>query len=163
MILKEFFPYWAEVRGALLDLIELIPDQDLGWSPDPPMLPFSGHVLHIAETDRFWLDHVVLGRPYRDLVLEGEVKGTWVVAPGCETKAAMVRELDAAWETVEELLAWEADRRSERFKAAHWGEDRAASLHWILHHTMDHEIHHRAYIAAYLRMRGIAPASQRMP
>jgi uncharacterized damage-inducible protein DinB len=161
--LLEYFPYWAEVRGALLDLVKLIPDEDLGWSPSPSMMSFSCHVLHIAEVTDYWLGHVVLERPYRDIVLEDEATGSWRPAPSFEGKAALTRELGRSYALVDEILGWDAAKRAERYVRRGRRGDETHDLHWILHHTLDHEIHHRAYVAAYLRLRGIPPQSDKMP
>jgi uncharacterized damage-inducible protein DinB len=163
LTLAEFFPYWPEVRRGLVDLVALIPDAELSWSPSSAMMPFAGHALHIAETTDFWIGHVVLARPYRDLVLLDEATGSWRLVPGLEGKSQILDELSRSYSRLTEVLAWDASARSQRFRASAWAEDRARDLHWILHHVMDHEIHHRAYIAAYLRMKGIAPHSAAMP
>lgn len=161
--LSEYFPYWPEVRTALLDLVTLIPEEDLGWAPSLPMMSFSGHVLHIAETTDYWIGHVVLGRPHRDIVLQDGATGSWRLAAGFEGKAALTRELGRTYALVEEVLGWDAARRSETYQRKSARGNETHTLHWILHHTLDHEIHHRAYVAAYLRLRGIAPLSDAMP
>jgi uncharacterized damage-inducible protein DinB len=37
--------------------------------------------------------------------------------------------------------------------------ERRFTLHWILDHVQEHEIHHRAQLNLYLRLLGIAPPS----
>ena len=37
--------------------------------------------------------------------------------------------------------------------------DRRFTLHWILDHVQEHEIHHRAQLNLYLRIMGITPPS----
>jgi uncharacterized damage-inducible protein DinB len=39
------------------------------------------------------------------------------------------------------------------------GPERRYTLHWILDHVQEHEIHHRAQLNLYLRLMGIEPPS----
>ncbi len=39
------------------------------------------------------------------------------------------------------------------------GSVRTYTLHWILDHVQEHEIHHRGQLNMYLRMLGITPPS----
>ena len=39
------------------------------------------------------------------------------------------------------------------------GPGRRATLHWVLDHVQEHEIHHRAQLNLYLRLMGIQPPS----
>jgi uncharacterized damage-inducible protein DinB len=39
------------------------------------------------------------------------------------------------------------------------GSERTYTLHWILDHVQEHEIHHRAQLNLYLRLLGIEPPS----
>ena len=40
-----------------------------------------------------------------------------------------------------------------------WVVERTYTLHWILDHVQEHEIHHRAQLNLYLRMLGVTPPS----
>ena len=39
------------------------------------------------------------------------------------------------------------------------GPERRPTLHWILDHVQEHEIHHRAQLNLYLRLMGVTPPS----
>ena len=55
------------------------------------------------------------------------------------------------------LPAREVDKRVTFTRAN--GERETFSLHWILAHVEEHEIHHRAQLNLYLRLMGITPPS----
>jgi uncharacterized damage-inducible protein DinB len=75
-------------------------------------------------------------------------------------QAALFKALDQwhrstqAWldKPVSELgreFTWRGDR----------GVERRGTLHWILDHLQEHDIHHRAQLNLYLRLMGIEPPS----
>ena len=39
------------------------------------------------------------------------------------------------------------------------GSERSYTVHWILDHVQEHEIHHRAQLNLYLRLLGVEPPS----
>jgi uncharacterized damage-inducible protein DinB len=55
------------------------------------------------------------------------------------------------------LPASELEKKTSRTRRD--GTTEEYTLHWILAHTEEHEIHHRAQLNLYLRMLGITPPS----
>ncbi len=160
--IRAFYPFWdAQYRPFLLKAIEALPAERFDFKPRPEMLTAHQVILHIAEAERGWIHHVVEGGPDEE----------WVVPH---------RDPAQGWETVFDapdharLLAVleEWHRPTQRWFDRPAGElgrvityrrpqspERRYTLHWILDHVQEHEIHHRAQLNLYLRMMGIEPPS----
>jgi uncharacterized damage-inducible protein DinB len=160
--IRGFYPFWdPQYRPFLVKAVEALPAERFDYKPRPEMLTAHQIVLHIAECERGWIHHVIDGAPDEE----------WV---------APHRDPAQGWETVKDVpdhkgllaLLEEWHRPTQRwfdkpvaelgrtitYKRPD-GSSRTCTIHWILDHVQEHEIHHRAQLNIYLRMMGIEPPS----
>ena len=151
---KEYFPYWdSYFRPYLLDAVELLPAEHFDWKPRPEMLTARQVILHIAEVERWWVHHTWEKEPYEDWVVKADVGWKTVYdAPDHNSLYFVLEEYHRHTQRIFGLPASELEKKTTR-------DGKEYSLHWILAHTEEHEIHHRAQLNMYLRMLGITPPS----
>jgi uncharacterized damage-inducible protein DinB len=160
--IRSCYPFWdAQYRPHLLLALEALPRDRFDFKPRPEMFTAQQLIVHIAEAERGWIDHVVDGGPYVEWVVEHEdpAQGWKTVyeAPDHAALRAMLEEWHRPTQRWFGQPAAELGRlitsRSPR------GSERRHTLHWILDHVQEHEIHHRAQLNLYLRLMGITPPS----
>jgi uncharacterized damage-inducible protein DinB len=161
-IIKAYYPYWdAQYRPYLLAAVDALPASAFDFKPRPEMLTAQQIILHIAETELWWVNHVVGGEPYAD----------WVVRHA-DPAEGWVNQYDAPDHNALRFGLEEAHRHTQRWFGLPAGElarliqyrredgrERQWTLHWILDHVQEHEIHHRAQLNLYLRLLGFEPPS----
>jgi uncharacterized damage-inducible protein DinB len=158
--IKQFFPYWdSYFRPYLVDSVRLLPPAKFDFKPKPEMLTAAQVVLHIAEAERWWVSHIVDGEKYADDVVphEDPAQG-WVTLYDAPDHNALLFRLEEAHRHTQRWFGFAPaalEKRSVRTRAD--GTSREFSLHWILEHVQEHEIHHRAQLNLYLRLLGITP------
>jgi uncharacterized damage-inducible protein DinB len=158
--IRSQFPYWdGQFRPYLLLALDALPADRFDYKPQPSMLTAHQTLLHIAEAEHSWMN-IVGGKKDEEWVVElpnGEGYKTIIDAPD---HAAVRALLEKSHARVQEWL----DRPvAELGKVityrAHDGVERQYTIHWMLDHLQEHEIHHRAQLNMYLRMMGITPPS----
>jgi uncharacterized damage-inducible protein DinB len=159
---KEFFPFWdSYFRPYLLDAIDLLPAAHFDYKPRPEMLTAQQVVLHIAEVEHWWVHHIIEKEPYQDFVVghEDPAQG-WVTAYDAPDHNALRFALEESHRHVQRLYGLPASEL-ERIVTHRRidGTLREYSIHWILAHVEEHELHHRAQLNLYLRLLGITPPS----
>lgn len=158
--IRASYPFWDDRhRPLLIRVVEALPAERFDWKPRPEVFTAHQMIVHIAESERGWIHNVLDGGPFEEFVIPH-------------------RDPARGWESVKEapdhasLLALLAEwhRPTQRWldqPAAELGRvitrrtpgrpDRQYTLHWILDHVQEHEIHHRGQLNLYLRMMGIEP------
>ena len=160
--IRSFFPFWdAKYRPFLLQAVEALPADRFEFKPRPDMLTAQQVILHIAEAERGWIHNVVEGGPYEEWVVphQDPAQG-WVTAHPASDRAALLAVLEEWHRPTQKLLERPAAEigRVISYRPAE-GPERRYTLHWILDHVQEHEIHHRAQLNLYLRLMGITPPS----
>jgi uncharacterized damage-inducible protein DinB len=159
--IRSHYPYWdGQYRPYLLMALEALPREHFDYAPRPDMLTAHQTLVHIAEAERVWND-----------ILNGRETVEWVVertppAQGFDTKieapdhAALRALLAECHRPIQALLDLPVEQleKTITYRASD-GIERTYTLHWILDHVQEHEIHHRAQLNLYLRMLGITPPS----
>jgi uncharacterized damage-inducible protein DinB len=156
---KAYFPYWdSYFRPYLLDAVDLLPAEHFDFKPRPDMLTARQVILHIAEVERMWVHHVWEKQPYEDFVVAADVGWKTVYdAPDHNAMKFVLEEYHRHTQRLFGLPASELEKKTTRTRRD--GATEEYTLHWILAHTEEHEIHHRAQLNLYLRMLGITPPS----
>ena len=156
---KAYFPYWdSYFRPYLLDAVDLLPAEHFDWKPRPEMLTARQVILHIAEVERMWVHHTWEKEPYEDFVVADTVGWKAVYdAPDHNALRFVLEEYHRHTQRIFGLPASELEKKTTRTRRD--GTTEEYTLHWILAHTEEHEIHHRAQLNMYLRMLGITPPS----
>ncbi len=161
--IKSFYPYWdAQYRPYLLDAVRMLPPEHFDWKPRPEMLTAQQIILHIAEAERWWIRHIVDGEAdYVDYVVADEKAGVgWVTVYDAPDHNAMLFALEDAHRHTQRWFGMPPRDLAKTFTRTRGdGTTRTSTLHWILDHVQEHEIHHRAQLNLYLRMLGLTPPS----
>jgi uncharacterized damage-inducible protein DinB len=160
--IRSFYPYWdVQYRPYLLMAAHALPREHFDFKPRPEMLTAQQTIVHIAEAERGWLHSVVDGTPDEEWVsLQADPAEGWKTVIDAPDHAALHRLLEEWHRPTQRWLdrpSSELARISTRKLAD--GSERRYTLHWILDHVQEHEIHHRAQLNLYLRMLGITPPS----
>lgn len=149
---------WPKLNAQLIDLVDLIPDDKLDWSPKPELFNFRGILMHIPAARLNWMAGFVKDggpRPNTpDALGEFLRRG--------QTKAGIQDALRESWERVERFLG---DRA--KLDATHRWDDPALpdehNGHWVAFHLLEHDIHHRADLFHYFALLGIEHPSVETP
>ena len=160
--IRSLYPFWdTQYRPFLLQAVAALPTERFDFKPKPEM--FTAHliVVHIAETERGWIHGVLLGEAVEDWVVpHGDPAQGWVTVVDLPDHEALFAALDR-WHR--DTQAWLDKPVSELSREFKWqgagGVERRATLHWILDHLLEHDLHHRAQLNLYLRLMGIEPPS----
>ena len=160
--IRAFYPYWeTQYRPYLLEAVDRFPADQLDFKPRPELLTAREMIVHIAEAECGWIHSVVDGHPEETWVAEAEDRSRgWRLVIDAPDHAALHALLDRWHEPTRRWLdrpAQELGRVIQR--RLDDGSQRTYTLHWILDHVQEHEIHHRAQLNLYLRLLGIEPPS----
>lgn len=160
--IRSFYPFWdVQYRPYLLMAVDALPREHFDWKPRPDVLTAHQTIVHIAEAERAWLCSVVDGQPDEEWVSEhADASQGWRTVIDAPDHAALHRLLEEWHRPTQrwfERPAADLARISTRTLPD--GSVRHYTLHWILDHVQEHEIHHRAQLNLYLRMLGITPPS----
>jgi uncharacterized damage-inducible protein DinB len=156
----ELYPYWEDNRALLVELLTLVTEEDLAFSPAPGLASLGALLRHIITTEENWWHGGILGEPYAVWRPEGwerfssEDKDAYRARrfPTVESIRDGLRAAHAPVEAfLRELDAWALCEKRQ----ATWGESN--TLRWILWHLVEHDQHHRAQVYTRLRMLGYAP------
>jgi uncharacterized damage-inducible protein DinB len=160
--IRSCYPYWdAQYRPYLLEAVNAFPEAQLDYKPRPEMLTARQIIVHIAEAELGWV-HAVIdgGRDEEWIVPADHPKDGWRTAIDAPDHAAL-RELLETWH--KPTQRWLERSTDELGRVIHRrfndGRERSYTVHWILDHLQEHEIHHRAQLNLYLRLLGIEPPS----
>lgn len=160
--IRAHYPYWdAQYRPYLLLALDALPADRFDFKPRPDMLTAHQTIVHIAEAEHGWIHGIVGGGPYEEWVAEHEDPAQgWKTLRNAPDHAAL-RTLLEEWHRPTQL--WFDRPASELSRVITYhpkeGGERRYTLHWILDHVQEHEIHHRAQLNLYLRLLGITPPS----
>lgn len=159
---RAYYPFWdTQYRPFLLLAAAAIPPERLTFKPAAEMFTAHQILVHIAECEYGWIDGIVEGKPVEDWVVPHEdPKQGWVTLVDLPDHASLYAALEKAHQSTQRWLDKPASELSRMYTwRGNAGAERRASLHWILDHLQEHEIHHRAQLNLYLRLTGIEPPS----
>ncbi len=160
--IRSYFPFWdAQYRPFLLQAVAALPLERFDFKPRPEMLTAHQMILHIAEAERAWIHHIVEGGTYEEWVIPHRDSAQGWVTVYDAPDHARLRETLATWHR--RTQHWLEQPVAELGRVITYqppaGPERRYTLHWILDHVQEHEIHHRAQLNLYLRLMGIEPPS----
>jgi len=157
-----YYPFWdTQYRPFLLLALASLPAERLDYKPRPDMLTARQLVVHIAEGERGWTHTVVEGGTYEEWVVpHADPAQGWELAIDAPDHAALEALLAEWHKPTQRLFERPVSELARVFDAARpGGKPRPCTLHWILDHVQEHELHHRAQLNLYLRLLGIEPPS----
>jgi uncharacterized damage-inducible protein DinB len=158
--IRSFYPYWdAQYRPYLIRAVEALPSDRFDWKPQPEMFTARDMIVHIAEAERGWIHTIVDGGTDEEWVVPHEdPQQGWRTVIDAPDHAALLGLLETWHRPTQHWLGQPAsnlnrvitvDRRD--------GREWRYTLHWILDHVQEHELHHRAQLNVYLRLMGVEP------
>jgi uncharacterized damage-inducible protein DinB len=145
--LSVFHEHWQRYRAVTLHTLEFIPENRLGWRPSRDERSFAEVFAHVAATE--------------DYYVHGLATGVW------DSGRAQIKALPSSREGLAKQLR-EQRTRAEAELATIDGSrlDQIASVPGIpvswplvswLWYVVEHEVHHKAQLAIYLRAIGVEP------
>ena len=136
--------YWAPVNEQVIELLDLIPDHKLEWSPKPELYNFRGILIHISSARHTWMTRDVKdGETSPDVMQKGQ------------TKEGMKEQLRLSWARMERFLS-NQEQLDAMYDLPHEpGGVPRRDGHWLAFHGLEHDIHHRADIFHYLALLGV--------
>jgi uncharacterized damage-inducible protein DinB len=133
---------WSMVNDDLGELLDLLSEEQLEWSPRPDLWNTRGILLHVV-FGRYGLTGGIIegGDPPPDILGEGQ------------TRDGLRGLLRMSWQRIEPFLS-DRDALDREYQGP-FTRDVALSGHWLAFGLLEHDIHHRADIIHYLRELGI--------
>ncbi len=141
--------HWATMNDHLIDLVDLIPDEKLEWSPREGEWGFQRV-----------LQHLILAR-YHGPIMDGRDEGATISAAvaGTQTKEGIKEQLRHSWEIVAEFLS-NGERLDAEYEPHVLGEYQREPErydgHYVAYHRLAHDLHHRGTVLDYLGQLGIS-------
>ena len=165
MKLADVFSNYRTVRLELTRAIDGLSQDQLDWTaPDHPN-SIRLLLIHIAETEYFWISAVVLGRPDnvdRDLLEQARQRGRLPICRPAFAEANNLRKvqalLDHSQRLVDEYLnAENIDDWDSVFYSytASDGNVERVSRRWVTWNLVEHQARHRGQIFMLMRMQGL--------
>jgi uncharacterized damage-inducible protein DinB len=142
----EITQYWAPINQHLIDLLDLIPDDRMDWSPKPELYNFRGLFIHIASARNSWMARDVQdGEETPDVLRESQ------------TREGLKEQIRLSWARMERFLSdpRKLDATYQVPDGGHAGATRPRDGHWLAFHGLEHDVHHRADIFYYMALLGI--------
>jgi uncharacterized damage-inducible protein DinB len=160
--IRAYYPYWdLQYRPYLLEAVTRFPAAQLDYKPQPELMTARQIILHIAETEHGWIHAAIDGGREEEWIVPADDQADgWRTVVDTPDHAALRALLERWHEPTKRWLDRPADELGRvihrRFKD---GLELSYTVHWILDHVQEHEIHHRAQLNLYLRLLGIEPPS----
>ncbi len=134
--------HWGRMNDTILDLVDVIPDDKINWSPRGDLWNFRGILAHLVATRHSWLERTDDGEE------------TPHVYGSIGTKDGIKDQLRLSWERMERFLS-DQTGVDRVYKGTREGRDYSISGNWAAFHLLEHDIHHRADMFQYLNLLGI--------
>ena len=138
--LLDAVPIWRRLNDTLIELVDLVPEDRMHWSPRPELWSFHHIFQHLCEAREQWMNRAIHdGEP--DIGVYEHV----------QTNAEIRHALAHTWERVERAFTDQA-KLDAVYRDRWWTEAPLRSGHWVAFHLLEHDIHHRADLLMYLAL-----------
>ena len=157
-----FYPFWdTQYRPFLLHAIATFPAEHLDFKPRPEMLTARQVILHLAEAERGWIHHILDGGADEEWIAPAKDPGQgWVSVVGEPDHGGLAVLLEKWHRPTQRWFGKPASELADVHTHQYPGAaERRFTVHWVLDHVQEHELHHRAQLNLYLRLLGITPPS----
>lgn len=148
----DLFGFRRDLRAGLLRAVTNLPEPHWDWRPPGGVHAIRHWLWHIAETEDWWMQAVVLGQAGFQARRR----------PAAQGKAEVLDYLARTRGATEACLLECAEAQLQETRhipapAPIALQGRALTVYDILNRVFQHEVHHRAQIFLYLRLMGIDP------
>lgn len=134
-------------RAVTLQALDLVGNEDLGWRPGSDHYTLGQQFLHIAQAE--------------DLQIQGQFRGEWDYErarfPDRELDVEYLRELLEETRRRTMAVLDELDEEGLNREVILGEGEPPRTQRWWLWLLVEHEVHHKAQIAVYLRQMGKTP------
>jgi uncharacterized damage-inducible protein DinB len=138
------FAQWKQIHKDTLKTFAMFSDQELAYQPFPGSWSAGQTMLHIPDTEEYWLRVVVAGEP--DFGPERFSLSNY------PTIAAIQSAFEEVHQKTEAFLKTLDGSDLRRMVPLRRGRQR--SLDWIIWHVLEHEVHHRGELSLMLGLLG---------
>ena len=136
-------PMWSRINDELIELVDVMPEDKLDWSPSPKLWNTRGILLHIVVGRHGLMAAIVKdGKQAPDILREGQ------------TTDGLKEQLRLSWERMQPFLR-DAAKLAAEYELTFGSQTRRLSGHWLAFGHLEHDVHHRADIYHYLGLLGI--------
>jgi len=151
----DFAPHWKAMNDNLIELIDLVPEERLDWSPAP-----TEWGIKVIAT------HIILARSHHIIVPDRDAAQTAEVVMDCRTKEGLKRQLRFSWDMVQALLLdpvkLDAVHQPPAGNEPEYIDPEIYDGHYVAYHRMAHDLHHRSTIIGYFGQLGISLDGRRI-
>ena len=123
---------WAEINEEFVELIDLLQDDKLDWSPKPELWNARGIFLHILTGRNFLMEKVVQDEETTPNLIQ-EV----------QTANGIKEQMRLAWRRMGPFLSDSEKLARDYDVPVLTGGTRRLSGHWLAFGHLEHDIHHR--------------------
>ena len=139
----DIIPTWRNLNDMLIELVGIVPDDRMEWSPKPELWSFQHLFQHLAEAREQWMNRAINdGEPDID------------VYANVRTKDEICDALRRTWERIEHVFT-DQSRLDATYRDRYWAGAPLRDGHWVAFHLLEHDIHHRADMLLYLALLGV--------
>ena len=139
----DLLPIWRRLNDTLIQLVDIVPDDRMGWSPKPDLWGFERILLHLCDAREEWMVRAIDDGEPNIGVLQN-VLG----------KAGITDAFRRTWDRIERTFSDQA-KLDATYRDRWWAEAPPRTGHWVAFHLLEHDIHHRADLLMYLALAGI--------
>lgn len=144
--IQGFIGYYDGIRRRTLNYVKTIPADRLAWTPREGEFTLRDIVLHIAVTEKMFVGVVVKGKwKYQDNHADHDT----------DNLEQLIAYLEQTHTEAMEALRTVSD--SELDQPRQTLENTPLKAWRLLMMMVEHEVHHRSQLAAYLAMAGVQP------
>ena len=141
-------PMWSTIVDELVELVDLVPEDKMDWSPKPELWNFKGILIHIILGPRFLMNNVLQEQ-------SDPAKLAADVMAQAQTKEEIKEQLRISWVCLEPFLQSEELLAREYDVGDFAGVPGRLSGYWLAFGQLEHHLHHRADIYHYLGLLGV--------
>jgi uncharacterized damage-inducible protein DinB len=139
----EILQTWRNLNDMLIELVDVVPEESMDWSPKPELWSFRRLLTHLCEAREQWMTRAIA---------DGE---TNVGFNDPLARADIWDALRLTWQRIERTFADQA-KLDATYKDRWWDKAPVRSGHWVAFHLLEHDIHHRAELYLYMGLAGLA-------
>lgn len=138
--------HYDRYRAVTLEHLQRLSDEQLLWRPRPDAFNCAQHFVHLAQTEDFYM-RGLFGQDWSPERLR--------LPKPLPNKADLQRQFETARKLT--LNAFSTLTQEQLNAVVQFGAPLEWSLRSWLWHVLEHEIHHKAQLAEYMRQMGVVP------